>query len=97
MRPRGQGEIDRAKSDGRWARAYAGGATAEVPDDLVAALEASPKAAATFATLNATNRYAVLHRVTTAANARTRANRLSKLITMLESGKTPHPQQPRGG
>ncbi|WP_313818536.1 hypothetical protein, partial [Citricoccus sp.] len=51
MRPRGQAEIDRAKADGRWDRAYAGPATAEVPEDLAAALAASPAAAAAFAAL----------------------------------------------
>lgn len=95
MRPRGRREIDSAKADGRWERAYAGAASAEIPDDLARALTASPKAAATFATLNGTNRYAVLHRVTTAANPTTRANRIAKLVTMLERGETPHPQQPR--
>ena len=42
----GQAEVDRAKADGRWDRAYAGAASAEVPEDLAAALAASPAAAA---------------------------------------------------
>lgn len=92
MRARGQAEIDRAQADGRWERAYAGARSAEVPDDLVAALEVSPAAAATFATLNGANRYAVLHRLMTATNATTRANRLEKLVALLERGETPHPQ-----
>lgn len=92
MRPRGQAEIDRAKDDGRWERAYAGAATMETPDDLTAALTASPAAAARFAALNGTNRYAVLHRIVTAPSSTSRANRLAKLITMLENGETPYPQ-----
>lgn len=92
MRARGQAEIDRAQADGRWERAYAGARSAEVPDDLLAALEVSPAAAATFATLNGANRYAVLHRLMTATNATTRANRLEKLVALLERGETPHPQ-----
>lgn len=92
MRPRGQAEIDRAQADGRWERAYAGARSAEIPDDLLAALEVSPAAAATFATLNGANRYAVLHRLMTATNATTRANRLEKLVALLERGETPHPQ-----
>ncbi|GAB2555048.1 YdeI/OmpD-associated family protein [Leucobacter ruminantium] len=92
MRERGQAEIDRAKVDGRWERAYAGSAKAEVPDDLTVALAASEKAAATFASLNAANRYAILHRLMTASNATTRGNRLAKILTMLENGETPHPQ-----
>ncbi|PIJ06257.1 hypothetical protein BMH32_14280, partial [Leucobacter sp. OLJS4] len=92
MRERGNAEIERAKGDGRWDRAYAGASKAEVPDDLVAALAASPSAAAVFAGLNGANRYSVLHRLMTASNATTRANRLAKILAMLEGGETPHPQ-----
>lgn len=96
MRPRGQAEIDRAKADGRWDRAYAGPATAEVPEDLTAALAASPQAAGTFATLNGQNRYAVLHRILTAPSPASRTNRLAKLVAMLERGETPYPQPASG-
>lgn len=92
MRLRGQAEIDRAKADGRWDRAYAGPATAEVPEDLSAMLAASPAAAATFATLNGQNRYAVLHRILTAPSPTSRSNRLAKLVGMLERGEAPYPQ-----
>ncbi|GGH40655.1 YdeI/OmpD-associated family protein [Microbacterium album] len=92
MRPRGQAEIDRAKADGRWERAYAGAATAQVPDDLAAALAAAPGAAEAFAALDSQNRYAVLHRVLTAATATTRANRIAKAVAMLTSGGVPHPR-----
>ncbi|OHV28836.1 MULTISPECIES: YdeI/OmpD-associated family protein [Pseudofrankia] len=92
MRPRGQAEIDRAKADGRWARAYAGSATAQVPEDLAAALAASSAAAALFARLNSQNRYSVIHRIMTAPSPSSRANRLAKLVGMLERGETPHPQ-----
>jgi uncharacterized protein YdeI (YjbR/CyaY-like superfamily) len=92
MRPRGQAEIDRAKADGRWDRAYDGAATAEVPEDLAGALAASPAAAARFAELNRTNRYAVIHRVVTAPSPTARANRLARLVALLEEGGSPHPQ-----
>ena len=61
--PPGLAEIDAAKADGRWGRAYDSARTSSAPDDLRAALEASPKAKAFFATINASNRYAVLWRV----------------------------------
>lgn len=92
MRPRGQAEVDRARSDGRWDRAYAGAATAEVPDDLRAALDASPAATALFAELDATNRYAVVHRVVTAPSDTARANRIAKLVGGLSRGETPYPR-----
>lgn len=91
MRPRGQAEIDRAQADGRWDRAYAGQATAEVPDDLIAALAvATPAAAALFAGASSTNRYAFIHRLVTAPSATARANRLATLTAMLERGELPH-------
>lgn len=95
MRPRGQAEIDRARADGRWDRAYAGAATVTVPDDLRAALDAEPTAAALFAELDATNRYAVLHRVVTAPSDTARANRITKLVGGLSRGETPYPRPSR--
>lgn len=92
MRPAGHAEIERAKADGRWERAYSGAAKIGMHDDLAAALAASPEATATFERLNAQNRYAVLWRVNTAPSETSRANRLAKLIAMLERGETPFPQ-----
>ena len=92
MRPRGHAEIERARADGRWDRAYAGSSTAEVPDDLREALDASAAAAALFERLNRQNRYAVIHRVVTAPSEASRRNRLTKLVAMLERGETPYPQ-----
>lgn len=92
MRERGQAEIDRAKADGRWDRAYPGSASGEVPDDLAAALAASPAAAELFPQLSRQNRFAVLHRVLTAPNEKVRANRVARLVGGLERGETPYPQ-----
>ena len=86
MRPRGQQEIDRAKSDGRWARAYAGSATVEVPDDLSAALRAAPAAQANFDALTRQGRYSVLHPLITAPNEVARARRLQKVMDRLSGG-----------
>ncbi|MFA4927972.1 MAG: YdeI/OmpD-associated family protein [Patulibacter sp.] len=92
MRPRGVEEVERAKADGRWDAAYAGSATIEVPDDLTAALDRDQAARTMFATLNSQNRYAVLHRITTARTPETRQRRLDRLVAMLGRGETPHPQ-----
>lgn len=95
MRDRGRAEVDRARADGRWDRAYAGAASVVVPDDLRAALDASPAAAALFADLDGTNRYAVLHRVVTAPSDTARANRIAKLVAGLAVGDTPYPRPTR--
>ena len=83
MQPAGQREIDRARADGRWDQAYDSPRHAAVPDDLRAALDASPAAAAFFATLDGANRYAVLWRIQTAKMSTTRARRIARLVDML--------------
>jgi uncharacterized protein YdeI (YjbR/CyaY-like superfamily) len=90
MRPAGLAAVEAARADGRWDRAYAGPATITVPDDLAAALAAEPAAKAHFEGLNATNRYAVLWRVHTAASPATRAKRIATLVQMLAEGRTLH-------
>lgn len=90
MQPAGQREVDAAKADGRWAAAYAGSANSTVPDDLRAALDANPKAAAFFTTLTSQNRYAILYRVEEAKRPETRARRIEKFVGMLERGETLH-------
>ena len=87
MQPAGQAQVDAAKADGRWARAYDGARTSTVPDDLQRALEATPAAKRFFATINATNRYAVLWRVQTAVKPETRARRIALLVEMLARGE----------
>jgi uncharacterized protein YdeI (YjbR/CyaY-like superfamily) len=96
MHRAGVAEVERAKADGRWAAAYAGSATIEVPPDLAAALAAEPKAQAMFESLNSQNRYAVLYRIATAKRADTRARRIEQFVTMLARGETVYPQQPTG-
>jgi uncharacterized protein YdeI (YjbR/CyaY-like superfamily) len=88
MRPAGQREVDAAKADGRWDAAYAPASTITVPDDFQAALEARSEAAAFWATLNGTNRYAILYRIGDAKKPETRARRIEQFVTMLAEGKT---------
>ncbi|MGK5529792.1 YdeI/OmpD-associated family protein [Streptomyces sp. URMC 129] len=91
MKPPGMAEVERAKADGRWEAAYAGSATASVPDDLAAALAAEPAAAEFFATLDSRNRYAILYRVEEAKKPETRARRIEKFVGMLANGEKIHP------
>jgi uncharacterized protein YdeI (YjbR/CyaY-like superfamily) len=93
MTAAGLAEIERARADGRWAAAYAGPATAEVPADLQAALDAAPRAAAMFAVLTSQNRYAVIRRVLSAKRPETRARKIAEFVAMLTAGDTPYPQR----
>jgi uncharacterized protein YdeI (YjbR/CyaY-like superfamily) len=94
MHQSGLDEVERAKADGRWKSAYAGQASAEVPDDLAAALRASPPAQAMFQELTGANRYSILYRIETAKKPETRARRIEQLVAMLARGETIHPQGP---
>ena len=87
MKPAGLEQVALAKADGRWAAAYASPANATVPDDLQKALDANPKAAEFFATLNKSNRYAILYQLEDAKKPETRARRLDKFVGMLERGE----------
>jgi uncharacterized protein YdeI (YjbR/CyaY-like superfamily) len=93
MRPAGRNEIERAKKDGRWDAAYAPQSTAEVPEDLRAALARNKKASAFFETLDRSNRFAILYRIHNAKKPETRVARIEKFIAMLAAGETLHPQK----
>lgn len=95
MRPAGLNEIERAEKDGRWDAAYAPQSTAQVPDDLRAALAKNKKAKSFFETLDRTNRFAILHRIHDAKKPETRIARIEKFVAMLTEGKTIYPQKPR--
>lgn len=90
MEPAGQAEIDRARADGRWDAAYDSPKNATVPEDLQAALDASPAAKELFATLSSQNRYGILFRLQTAKRPETRVRRIAEFVAMLERGETLH-------
>jgi uncharacterized protein YdeI (YjbR/CyaY-like superfamily) len=93
MHPAGVAEVERAKADGRWAAAYAGQASTEVPDDLAAALAKAPRAKAMFAILTAQNRFAILYRLAATRRAETRTQRIEQYVAMLARGETLYPQK----
>jgi uncharacterized protein YdeI (YjbR/CyaY-like superfamily) len=93
MKPAGLAEVERAKADGRWERAYDSPTTATVPDDLRAALDADPAAAKFFAELDGNNRYAILHRIQNVKRAETRARKIAEYVAMLARGETIHPRR----
>lgn len=86
MRSRGQQEIDRAKADGRWDRAYPGSATAEVPDDLAAVLADRPALRERFEALSGQERYSALHQLMSASSPAVRQRRLERVLAMLSRG-----------
>jgi uncharacterized protein YdeI (YjbR/CyaY-like superfamily) len=90
MRPAGLAEVEAAKADGRWEAAYEGARTAKVPDDLQRELDANRSAREFFASLDSTNRYAIVYRLGDAKKPETRERRLRKFVAMLERGEKIH-------
>lgn len=93
MQPGGLAAVNRARSDGRWDAAYEGQASIEVPPDLASALADNATAQSMFDRLSATNRYAILYRVTTAKRRETRQRRIEQFISMLARDETIYPQK----
>lgn len=91
MRPAGLRQVEAARADGRWERAYESQRSIEVPEDFQAALDANPQAQAFFDGLDRANRYAFLYRIQTAKKSETRAARIEKYIEMLVQGQKFHP------
>ena len=91
MKPAGLAAIEDARNNGRWESAYDSPGNAAVPADLQAALDANPKAAAFFKTLNRANSYAILWRIQTVKKAETRARKIEQFIAMLERHEKLHP------
>ncbi|MGF6255359.1 YdeI/OmpD-associated family protein [Ensifer sp. ZNC0028] len=93
MTEHGLKQVDAAKADGRWDRAYASGKDMQIPEDLQAAIDAEPEAKEMLARLSAQNRFALAFRT---HNMKTEAGRRKKIETfveMLKRGETIYPQR----
>ncbi|HEY5187584.1 MAG TPA: YdeI/OmpD-associated family protein [Solirubrobacteraceae bacterium] len=88
MRKAGLVQVRAAQADGRWDEAYEPQSRATVPEDLQAALDASPPARAFFLTLTGARRYAFLYRLHNVRNPERRARRIADYIALLNQGKT---------
>jgi uncharacterized protein YdeI (YjbR/CyaY-like superfamily) len=87
MRAAGRREVEAAKADGRWDRAYSPSSRAEVPADFLRELRKNKQAAAFFATLNKRNTFPVVYRLETAKTPETRAKRVQAMIEMFARGE----------
>lgn len=90
----GLAEVERAKRDGRWERAYDGARSSSVPEDLATAFARNARACAFFKMLDSPNRYAILYRVQTAKNPETRAKRIARFVEICSRHETLHPRRP---
>jgi uncharacterized protein YdeI (YjbR/CyaY-like superfamily) len=95
MTEHGLKEVEAAKADGRWDRAYGSGNNMPIPDDLQAAIDAEPKARRMLPTLNAQNRFALAFRVHNTTTVAARKKKIAALVEMLKRGDTIHTQGKR--
>jgi len=90
MRTPGLQQIEKAKSDGRWDRAYSSAKGMTLPDDFLTLLHKNKTAAEFYNTLSRSNQYAILFRLETAKRPETREKRLKEIIEMLSQGRKFH-------
>lgn len=90
MKPAGVKEVDAAKKDGRWEKAYDSPGNMKIPDDFMKMLSKDKEAQKFFKTLNRTNLYSIAWRLQTAKKPETREKRMLKILDMLSKGEKFH-------
>lgn len=88
MKEPGMAQVNAAKADGRWEKAYAL-SEMKVPDDFLAALQNKPEAKQFFETLTKAGHYAIAYNLTSAKKPETRQRRFDKFMCMLERKEKP--------
>ncbi|MDB5537344.1 MAG: hypothetical protein JWQ65_2219 [Devosia sp.] len=92
MTEHGLKHVEAAKTDGRWDAAYGSSKTMVMPDELMEAIRAEPKALATYETLSAQNRFALGFRIGNLKTAAGREKNIKAFVEMLAKGETIYPQ-----
>jgi uncharacterized protein YdeI (YjbR/CyaY-like superfamily) len=95
MTGHGLAEVERAKADGRWQRAYGNSKEMTIPGDLQAAIDAEPAAKAMLAKLSAQNRFALAFRLHNMKTEAGRRKKIAAFVEMLKRGETIYPQGKR--
>lgn len=96
MTPHGQRQVDAAKADGRWDRAYApirSASVKSIPDDLRKAIDANPRARKKFQTLGKMNLFVLAFRTNNMKTAAGRERKIAELVAMLARGETIVPEK----
>jgi uncharacterized protein YdeI (YjbR/CyaY-like superfamily) len=90
MKPAGRKQVEAAKADGRWEKAYDSPSNMTIPDDFLQELAKNKKAEAFFKTLNKTNLYSIAWRLQTAKKAETRERRMKVILEKLANNEKIH-------
>lgn len=90
MKPAGLKQVELARNDGRFERAYDSAGKAAIPKDLQQRIDKHAGAKAFAATLSRANINAIAFRLQTAVRPETRARRLEMILEMLKKGEKFH-------
>ena len=90
MHKSGLAEIEIAKANGRWEKAYDSPSNMKIPNDFLKEISKKPKAFKFFQTLNKTNTFAIAFRLHNTKKPETRERRMKAIIEMLNDGKKFH-------
>lgn len=96
MTEHGLKQVELAKADGRWDRAYGSGRDFALPAEMLAAIEAEPKAKDMLGRLTEQNRFALAFRVHNVKTEATRQKKIAEFVAMLARGETIYPQKAEG-
>lgn len=90
MHKAGLAEVEAAKADGRWSKAYDSPKNMIIPEDFMRELSKNKKARTFFESLNRANLYSIHWRLQTAKKPDTRQKRMKMILEMLERGEKFH-------
>lgn len=90
MQKAGMAEMEAAKADGRWNKAYDSPKNMNVPEDFLKELSKNKKARIFYESLNRANLYSIHWRLQTAKKPETRQKRMQMILQMLERGEKFH-------
>jgi uncharacterized protein YdeI (YjbR/CyaY-like superfamily) len=90
MKPTGLTEVEKAKADGRWTKAYDSPAKMKIPADFMKELSKNSSAKIFFESLNRANKYSIAWRLQTAKKPETREKRKKIILEMLSKGEKFH-------
>ncbi len=84
MQPSGLAQVEKAKADGRWDKAYEPASKMEVPPDFIELIKKDPETYTFYQTLDKANLYAIGFRLSTIIDPKKRAAKMEQLADMLK-------------
>jgi len=93
MTEHGLKQVDAAKADGRWDKAYGSGKDLQIPPDLQTAIDADPAAKEMLGKLTEQNRFALAFRMHNIKTDVARRRNIDSFVAMLKRGETIYPQK----